>query len=200
MTRHSFARRIVSTVNVAVSIQIGLSMVSIGRGTGLVEEKSKLLDSREVFDASHYKLVMNYVAHLYSSGRFSPSQLGVKLAESATWEDPKCIFQGTSEIRQAFRISSHKLAASPRCVNVEPKGETIVLTYAVPYKKYNQESLVKVNVQMHQMKQSPEFNEFIITKMEEQWNGIPLFQSLLFWIVRRINGVAAYHFSSGLGW
>ena len=125
---------------------------------------------------------------------------GVKLSESATWEDPKAIFKGPKEILQAFRIPTQDTIASARCVNVEPQGESIVLSYALPYQNDGDKSILVVTVEMHQMKDSPEFNEFVITKMEEQWNGIPLFQSMLFWIVRRVNGFAAFQLSSGLGW
>ena len=201
MSRYSFARRTVSTVNVAVSLQIGLTALSIGRGKGAFESPPNLLHEKETFDAPHYKFVQDYISSLYSNqSSHLQSRVGVKLAECATWEDPKSIFQGATEIQQAFRIPAQDTAKSPRCVNVEPKGQLIVLSYVLPYTKFNNQSLLVVSVEMKQMKASPEFNEFVITKMEEKWNGIPIFQSLLFWIVRRINGVAAFHFSSGLGW
>lgn len=201
MSRYSFARRVVSTVNVAVSLQIGLTALSIGRGKGWAPGKeSELLNEREVFDAAHYLLVQDYVTALYSNSTRESPATGVKLADSATWEDPKAIFEGPTEIRQAFRIPTQDTVASARCVNVEPQGKVIVLSYALPYQNDGGKSILVVTVEMHQMKDSPEFNEFVITKMEEQWNGIPLFQSMLFWIVRRVNGIAAFHFSSGLGW
>ena len=203
MPSHSFVRRVLSATNAAVSLQIGLSLFSVGRGANLagVEEESPLLEQREVFDSGHYRLVANYVSSLYSRNSYlHADMIGVKMANTATWEDPKCVFQGPQEIRQAFRLATQDLDEPPRCVDVEPQGESIAITYALSYPNYGQQSLLVVTVEMHQMKDSPEFNEFVITKMEEQWNGIPLFQSMLFWIVRRVNGFAAFQLSSGLGW
>lgn len=194
-----------STVNVAVTMQLGLTAVSISKGTGVFGggESKLLLKEREAFDAPHYQLVQDYIISLYSpqQSHGSNKKIGVILSESATWEDPKCIFQGAAEIRQAFRIPFQDTVGRPiRCVNVEPKGKSIDLTFALPYQNSDKKSLLVATVEMHQMEDSPEFNEFLITKLEERWNGVPLFQSLLFWIVRRINGVTAFHFSSGLGW
>lgn len=93
----------------------------------------------------------------------------------------------------------------PRCIDVTPKGtgNTITLTYAM-HQRYGHlgwlqlHSLLFVDVEIQQMKDSPEFNELLVTKMEEHWNGGPLFSSLLFWGVRRLNGIVSHQMTSRL--
>ncbi|CAB9524122.1 expressed unknown protein [Seminavis robusta] len=211
--RHWLARGLVSGVNGVVGVQIGLSVASVARSQLVPFGGTPSFNSHasEATPKCQYEeAVKSYLTRIY---RYEHSHnknkdlslqsrgLTVKLADGVTWQDPKCTFRGLQEVRQAFCFPV-ELADAPLCVNVDASegGDNIVLTYTLSYNNNQCQSLLSVWVKKVPKKDSLQMAEIVITKMEEQWNGMPLLRSLPFRTVRRINGLAAYHASLGLGW
>ena len=158
----------------------------------------------------------DFVARMYGGRGIKPTKknngttntiTGVKLAPTVTFEDPAAVCVSQEEVREAFRALKllHPVSVSPPiCVNVEPKGESIDLTfrlnqqYTLLSKKITLGSLLKVKVQLQQMRDMPE-SEFLITEMKELWYGNPLMWPYpLFYVSRRLNGIVSYHLTSRL--
>ena len=197
-----------SALTAAVGTQFVLTVASMGYASGIgmaVGNRSKLLSisskpPEEIFDAHHYNYVTEFVTKMYAGRGMSHPY--VKMKETMAFEDPAARCCGAPEAEEAFRILVHlepRSIFSPRCVDVKPQGESIALSYALHQQYLGGRivfpSLLVVTVQLRQRKDIPE-SEFLVLKMEEQWNGIPLIDSYLFSIVRRINGIISYHISS----
>ena len=199
-----------SGLTAAVGTQLVLTLASLGYATGHLgtTSSSSVLEnhkanSEEVFDAHHYDFVTDFVTGLYagrgastSSRRHHPH---VKLADTVTFEDPAARCYGPDEVQEAFRALKYlepRSVRPPCCIDVEPQGESIALSYALHQQYYfggrlELQSLLVVNVQLRQRRDVPE-SEFLVLKMEEHWNGIPFWNSYLFRIVRRINGMVSW--------
>jgi len=205
----SFIVTIRSGLTAAVGTQLALTMASLGYASGRLGgtpspllARGKSSSEEEVFDALHYDFVTEFVTSMYA-GR-GVSHRYVKLADSVSFEDPAARCSGPDEVREAFRALRYLKPQSispPCCVNVQPQGESIALWYALHQHYLGGRlilpSLLVVTVQLRQLKEVPE-SEFVVLGMQEQWNGIPLWNSYLFWIVRRINGMVSYPLTKGL--
>lgn len=201
-----------SGLTAAVGTQVVLTVASLGYATGrLGGTPSPLLQSsssskggpEEVFDAHHYDFVTEFVTGMYA-GR-GTSHPYVKLADGdknsvvvVSFEDPAARSCGAHEVREAFRALKYLEPRSirpPCCVDVQPQGESIALSYALDQQyldgRLHLQSLLVIKVQLRQRKDVPE-SEFLVLQMEEHWNGIPFWNSYLFWIVRRINGMVSW--------
>jgi hypothetical protein len=192
-----------------------------------------LEDVEECFDAGHYVMVQHFISRMYqgetdllahhnhtkdviSVGSVAEKECmndvkhsvieGVRLASSAIFEDPAAVCRGLDEIREAFRAlkSLHPISLSPpKCINVEPLGETIRLTYslhqqyALPwYGSMALPSIVHVTVQLHNIKELAE-SELRILQIQELWGSKPLaWPYLLYFPFRRLNGMLSYQLSS----
>lgn len=225
MAAFSMMSRLQSGLIAAVGTQAFLSLASLGYASGRLGGISEKFQAdhqknprrkrvslpEEAFDAHHYTMVTELIQGMYSGrrtrlgkGGSPPSPIlapGVQWADSATFEDPAAICRGPAEVGEAFRALSASLEprslSPPRCVDVEPKGESITLTYAlnqqygVMGRTFELQSLLIVDVQLRQLRDVPE-SEFLVLKVEEHWNGVPPLSSYLFWMVRRINGMVSY--------
>ncbi len=190
-----------SGFSAAVGTQVVLTLASLGYAT-VGGSPTTLVQKKEVFDAPHYDLVTELVTKMYS-GR-GVSHPYVPLADSVTFEDPAARCCGPEEVREAFRALScltPKAVQPPRCIDVKPQGESIALSYALHQHylggRMELQSVLVVTVQLRQLKHIPE-SEFLVLQMEELWNGIPLWNSYLFRIVRRINGWVSWHLTRKL--
>jgi hypothetical protein len=189
-----------SGVTAAIGTQLILTAASIVNASGnLGGSRSKLLSAKpeEAFDAHHYDYVTELVTKMYAGRGMSHPY--VKVKASMTFEDPAARCADATEVQEAFRVLVHLQPRSmfpPRCVDVQPQGESITLVYSLHNQylggRIDLPSLLVVAVQLRQCKDVPE-SEFLVLNMQEQWNGIPLIDSYLFWIVRRINGFLSYH-------
>jgi len=224
-------RQVVPLVTTLVGTHVAFSIASVARaGIGGLPNIAKGKDEEEeCFDAKHYDLVTDWVARMYrgrgvksvdsDSGNGDHTATGgVKLSPIATFEDPAAVCVGKVEIREAFRALrtlQPVSISSPRCVNVEPQGESIRLTFLLnqqytlplpslsassssPMQTLQLRSLLNVTVQLQQMKHAglPE-SEFLVTEMRELWYGNPLlWPYLLFYVPRRLNGVVSYFLTS----
>jgi hypothetical protein len=198
-----------SGLTAAVGTQLVLTLASLGYATGHLgtasNNRSLLLENKanaeEVFDAHHYDFVTEFVTGIYAGrgASTSSSHPHVKLADTVTFEDPAARCYGPHEVQEAFRALKYlepRSVRPPYCVDVEPQGESIALSYALHQQYYfggrlELQSLLVVNVQLRQRKDVPE-SEFLVLQMEEHWNGIPFWNSYLFRIVRRINGMVSW--------
>lgn len=206
-------RQVGPLITTLVGTHVAFTVASIARA-GIVS--SPISTKEECFDAKHYDLMTDFVARMYGRRGIKPSKkgntiTGVKMAPTVTFEDPAAICVGQEEVREAFRALRllHPVSLSPPvCVNVEPKGETIDLTfrlnqqYTLPLlsKKITLGSLLKVKVQLQQMRDVglPE-SEFLVTEMKELWYGNPLMWPYpLFYVSRRLNGIVSYHLTTRL--
>ena len=123
-----------------------------------------------------------------------------------TFEDPVARCCGPLEVQEAFRAIKFlepRSISPPICVDVQPQGESIALWYDL-YQRYHLlgwtwtlHSLLVITVQLRQLKDAPE-SEFSVIKMEEYWNGIPFWNTYLFRIVRRINGMVSWQLTRRL--
>lgn len=162
-------------------------------------------DPPEVFDAPHYDMVTELVSGMYAGrGLGNHTAPHVKLADTVTFEDPAAICSGPAEVREAFRALTciqPKSRSPPRCIDVQPQGDSIALTYVLNQRYaglLTVRSLLVVHVKLLQMRDDLAESEFLVTRLEEQWNAVPPLPSLLFWIVRRINGFISYQLTTRL--
>ncbi len=217
-------RQVGPLITTLVGTHIALSLASLARaGIG-----GNLQKQEESFDAKHYDLMTDFVARMYQGrgiksecSNHAPATIqrrdalgavvtGVKLAPTVTFEDPAAICVSEDEVREAFR-ALEKLEpvclSPPVCVNVEPRGDSIDLTFQL-HQKYtlplqlqvSLRSLLIVKVQLQQMKAMglPE-SEFLITEMKELWHGNPfMWPHQLFFFSKRLNGIVSYHLTSRL--
>ena len=162
----------------------------------VVRERKKL---KETFDAKHYQKVTNFVTDMYSgNGVIETHEL--RLASTATFEDPAAICCTSKEIKEAFRaleVAQPNCLSKPICISVQPNGESIELTYHLNqlYGNFlNVRSLLVINFRLARMNggEMPE-NYFEVTKLEERWNGSEPLGFLPFWISRRINGLISWN-------
>ena len=215
-------RQVGPLITTLVGTHIALSLASLARaGIG-----GKLQHQEECFDAEHYDLMTDFVARMYR-GRGIKSECsnnppvkrrdalgavvtGVKLAPTVTFEYPAAICVSEDEVREAFRALEKLEPVSlspPVCINVEPRGDSIDLTfqlhqqYTLPLQfQVSLRSLLTVKVQLQQMKAMglPE-SEFLITEMKELWHGNPfMWPYFLFFVSKRLNGIVSYHLTSRL--
>uniref|UniRef100_A0A7S4ELL0 Uncharacterized protein n=1 Tax=Pseudo-nitzschia australis TaxID=44445 RepID=A0A7S4ELL0_9STRA len=239
----AYVRQVVPLVTTLVGTHVAFSVASIARAGigGLQNNPRSKEEKEECFDAKHYDLVTDWVGRLYrgrgiksiDSSRNSESSNsngggdgesiitgGVKLAPTVTFEDPAAVCVGEEEVREAFRalrVLEPIAMSPPRCIDVQPQGESIRLTfllsqqYTLPLPllsagssrppqtiRLSLKSFLSVTVQLHQMKHIglPE-SEFLVTEMKELWYGNPLlWPYLLFYVPRRINGVISYCLTS----
>jgi hypothetical protein len=183
-----------------------ISLTAASLGLGLFGRRPPLFSpggvNNESFDARHYDLVTEMVTKMYS-GRGAYHRR-CQLADSVTFEDPAAICKSPDEVRETFRVLKGlkpKSLSSPKCINVEPRGSSIALTYAL-HQRYGLLSVdlcshLVVEVQLIQMRDLPE-SEFLITRFEERWNGIPPQNNMLLWVTRRINGILSWHLTRRL--
>ena len=224
-------RQVGPLITTVVGSHIAFSLASIARaGIGGLHQANHTSDNQreieECFDAKHYDLVTDFVARMYrgrgiktlsrndnkkkDDGRNVNNILGVKLAPTATFEDPAAICVSEEEIREAFRALQKLDPVSlspPRCIDVKPRGDSIDLTfqlnqqYTLPTsRKVGLKSFLTVTVQLQQMRDIglPE-SEFLVTGMKELWYGNPfIWPYQLFYISKRLNGILSYHLTSRL--
>jgi hypothetical protein len=160
-------------------------------------------DPPEVYDAHHYDMVTELVSGMYAGrGLDKHTAPRVKLADTVTFEDPAVICSGPTEVREAFRALTYiqpKSRSPPRCIDVQPQGDSVALTYVLNQQYAGMltvRSLLVVHVQLLHWRDDFPDSEFLVTRLEEQWNAVPPLGSLLFWIVRRINGFISYQLTS----
>ena len=161
-------------------------------------------EKEEVFDANHYKIVTELVTSMY--GGHGVNHQHCELADSITFEDPAAICQSPKEVQEAFRVFKllkPKSIMEPKCIDVEPRGSSIGLTYAL-HQHYGLLSLklrshlfVKVEL-IHIKNSSSAESEFLITRFEERWNGIIPQSNYVLWISRRINGILSWYITRNL--
>ena len=131
-----------------------------------------------------------------------------KSDDDVSFEDPVAICKSKKEVQEVFRVLQRYLdpipITKPICVDVKPKGNEIELTYSLNQQYLNGRiqlwSLLIVTAHLQPI---PELlasyeSEFVITKLEERWNGIhphPFISSsnYIFWIVKRINGMLSWN-------
>jgi hypothetical protein len=197
-----------SSVQAAVATHALLSLASLTYGTGAFGGGSSLTSDDdkddEVFDAKHYQMVTDLVSDMYSGKGVSHRPHHVILDDKVTFEDPAAICSSRKEVQEAFRALQSVQPQSrsrPKCINVNPKGESIELTYVLNQRYgggwLDVMSLLVVNVQLAQINGTPE-SKFVVTKLEERWNGVQPLGSYLFWIVRRINGIVSWNLTTRL--
>lgn len=240
-------RQVGPLITTLVGTHVAFTIASIGRaGIGGLQNNNddgaRKGGEEECFDAKHYDLVTDFVARMYRgrgiksslndksknehehehehAGRRVDNIIGVKLAPTITFEDPAAVCVGAEEVREAFRAlrALEPVSLSPvRCVNVQPRGDSITLTfllnqqYTLPLPlpllysssrppQLSIRSLLTVTVQLQQMQDIglPE-SEFLVTEMKELWYGNPLlWPYLLFYVPRRLNGIISYYLTSRL--
>ena len=198
-------------VSVCVKAHVGLTLVSLGYGAfghklmGSSSNQSLLQDeTKESFDASHYQYVTEFVQTLYSGCGLHHDYC--QLDEDVTFEDPAAICHSRKEVQEAFRALTKMRPDSlspPRCVDVEPLGASIAVNYAL-HQQYlggllTVRSLLIAHIQLQTVhnKGFPE-SQFLVTKLEEQWNGVPPISNYVFWVPRRLNGWISYQLTSRL--
>ncbi len=218
-------RQVGPLITTLVGTHVAFTVASIARaGMGSPSSPTSTEPEEECFDAKHYDLMTDFVARMYGGRGIKPRKnkhgtshssinvvTGVKLSPTVTFEDPAAICVSEEEVREAFRALQLLYPVSlspPICINVEPKGESIDLTfrlnqqYTLPLlsKKITLGSLLKVKVQLQQMRDVglPE-SEFLVKEMKELWYGNPLMWPYpLFFVSRRLNGIVSYHLTSRL--
>eukprot|EP00536_Pseudo-nitzschia_multiseries_P008884 jgi/Psemu1/288093/fgenesh1_pg.235_\ len=238
-------RQGVSFVTTLVGTHVAFSVASIARaGIGGLPKNDTpkgTIEKQECFDAKHYDMVTDWVGRMYrgrgvksvnnnknnnnscggnGNGSGGHAKIGgVKLSPTATFEDPAAVCIGEEEVREAFRALRVLEPVSinpPKCIDVQPQGESIRLTfllnqqYTLPFPSLSARnsspqqiiiqlrSLLHVTVQLQQMKYAglPE-SEFHVTEMNELWYGNPLLWPYrLFYVPRRLNGVVSYYLTS----
>lgn len=179
---------------------VSLTVASLGLGFYDSHSSPEPEDIHESFDAKHYDLVTEMVTQMYA-GRGAYHK-HCQLADFVTFEDPAAVCKSPDEVREAFRVLKKlepRSLSSPKCINVEPRGSSIALTYAL-HQRYgllsaDLRSNLVVDVELMQIRGLPE-SEFLITKFEERWNGVPLQDNILLWATRRINGILSWHLTT----
>ena len=177
-----------------------LSLTCASLGLGLYGNEDKLLlYGEESFDAKHYDFVTELVTKMYAGRGLKHDHC--HLAKTITFEDPAAICKSPAEINEAFRALQFlkpKSISYPKCVHVEPLGSSIALTYAL-HQQYSflssivdLRSLLVVEVELIQRKDVPE-SDFLVTRFEERWYGIPPQNIPLFWMTKRLNGILSWN-------
>ena len=227
MSGFLFVRRVGPLITTIAGTHIGFTLASIARAgiEGLQhnsDAKAGKAEVEECFDAKHYDLMTDFVARMYRGRGMRPPSgktkqiTGVKLAPTVTFEDPAAICVSEKEVREAFRalkVLDPVSLSPPVCINVEPRGDSIDLTfrlnqqYTLPLQLFSSrrpqvslKSWLTVTVQLQQMQDKglPE-SEFLVIEMKELWYGSPLmWPYYLFYITRRLNGIISYHLTSRL--
>ena len=204
--------RLRHAASLCVKAHVGLTLVSLGYGTlghhlplDWVQSKRQLLVQDKCFDAKHYHYLTEFIQSLYSgkgvTGNSSEQQY-CQLDPNTTFEDPAAMCSSPKEVEEAFRALAKmqpESFAPPRCVHVEPMGSSYAMDQTYLGGTLSLQSLLTVHIQLQTVhtKGFPE-SQFLITKMEEQWNGVPLLTNYLFWIPRRVNGWFSYQLTSRL--
>jgi hypothetical protein len=213
-----------------VATHLSLSILSIVNSQLLPPIYDNLDEVEECFDAGCYAMVQCFINRIYqgetdvfaytedgiSVGRVTGKECikniknstipDVRLSSVATFEDPAAVCRGLDEIREAFRALKWLLPISlspPKCINVEPQGETIRLTYALHqqytlpwYGSMSLRSIVQVTIQLHNIEELAE-SDLRILKLQELWGSKPFaWPYLLYFPSRRLNGMLSYQLSS----
>lgn len=204
-----------SGFKLAAGTQTLLTLTSLvyGAFATQITEKKKI-EHKEVFDAKHYENVTKFIGNMYSgkgvvieNGKQQQGQFlstGVVLSRNVIFEDAAAICSTPGEVQEAFRALRRldpECLERPKCINVEPKGESIELTYSLHqryFKSLYVNSLLIVNIHLSQIANKREFNIFEIMKMEERWNGVQPLGMFLFTFPRRINGIISYNLTKNL--
>jgi len=194
---------------IVVGSHIGVTLASLGYATGQFGGANAAMFLRddgkgrreETRDARFFQYVTEWVTDMYAGRGIQHDH--VRLDDTVSFADPAAICKGPSEVIEVFRalrfLKPHSLL-TPYCANVEPKGASIILTYIL-HQRYmgwiNLPSLLIVDVQLKQRPDMPQ-SDFLVLKLEEQWNGVPLLKTYLNKIVRRANGFASFQLSQRL--
>lgn len=188
---------------IVVGTHIGVTLASLGYATGRFGGANAAMFLRddgkgrrqETRDARFFQHITEWVTGMYA-GRGNDHE-HVQLDDAVTFADPAAVCKGRGEVAEAFRalrFLKPQSLMSPYCVNVEPKGASIILTYIL-HQRYmgwiRLPSLLVVDVQLKQRTDMPQ-SDFLVLHMEEQWNGVPLLTTYLNKMVRRLNGVASF--------
>lgn len=191
---------------------VALTVSSLAYGTFFGSSSSGGADAEhldEAFDARHYQSVTKFVERVYSGNGAATSTTaaalkdGVTLADDVTFEDPAAMCCTKSEVVEAFRalqLAKPRCLSKPVCVDVEPKGGAIQLAYRLDQQYLNclrVNSLLLLEVELIPFKGEIEmahYSHFVIKKVEERWNGVPLLNlGYLHTLSRRINGLLSYY-------
>jgi len=191
-------RRIVTGLKAVVGTHALLTFASLTYNTYVNNDPIREGTPNEVFDAGHYRKVTNFVTDMYS-GKGVVETEGVKLAQNATFDDPAAFCSAPDEIREAFRalrVARPSCLSRPTCIDVRPNGESIELTYYLNqrYGDYvNLRSLLVVDFRLARANDGIPEGHFVVTKLEERWNGTRPLVALPFWVSRRINGLISWY-------
>ena len=188
---------------------IGVTLASMGYASGRFGGANAAMFLREdgkgrreePRDARFFQYITEWVTDMYAGRGIQHEH--VQLDDKVTFADPAAICEGPSEVTDAFRALRYLKPQSlltPYCVDVEPKGASIILTYIL-HQRYmgwlHLPSLLIVDVQLKQRPDMPQ-SDFLVLNVEEQWNGVPLLKTYLNKIVRRVNGLASFQLSQRL--
>lgn len=190
--------RLVTGLKAVVGTHALLTFASLTYNTYVDNDPSQDGKTNEVFDAGHYRNVTNMVTDMYAGKGVVETQ-EVRLAQNATFEDPAAICSTPNEIREAFRalrVARPSCLSRPKCIDVLPKGESIELTYYLNQRYggfLNLQSLLLVNFHLARADDGIPEGHFVVTKLEERWNGTRPLSALPFWISRRINGLISWN-------
>lgn len=189
----SFQIRKIITSNIAafVSVHIAITAISIGYGTyaGKMREDDPNYQENSQL-AKNFDPLTTLVTSMYA-GKGVAGIHGVRLGKNCTFEDPAAICSGSEEIMEAFRalrVAEPESVSLPRVVDVDPNVENLQVTYFLHQKYVGGlvvKSLLVVDAEL-------EGGELVISKIEEQWNGVrPL--GFLYYPSRRLNGIISFN-------
>ncbi|CAJ1961473.1 unnamed protein product [Cylindrotheca closterium] len=150
-----FAHLSLTTISIGVGIY-GLPPPPWSSDNDNNRHESLLSTKQESFDAKHYDLLTELVTQMYAGrGSHHPH---CHFADTAKFQDAAVICKSPKEIHEAFRLHEKlqpKCLRPPICVDVEPKGSSILVTYALNqhYGSLNLDmrSLVQVEVQLRSL-------------------------------------------------
>lgn len=200
------------TAIIAVGTHVGVTLASMGYATGrfgganaqlLLRDDGKAPRS-ETAEAQHFVYLTEYVTCMYAGRGLQHDH--VQLAIDVTFADPAAICRGRTEVQSAFaalRFLQPKSIRPPRCIHVEPKGASILVTYSL-YQRYflgrwiALPSLLVLEVQLQRRHGTPYQSDFVVLNIQEQWNGVPLLTTFLNQLVRRCNGILSYRIAKVL--
>eukprot|EP00977_Amphora_coffeiformis_P009996 scaffold2335_cov175-Amphora_coffeaeformis.AAC.23 len=188
---------------IVIGSHIGVTLASLGYATGRFGGANAAMFLREdgkgrreeTRDARFFQYITEWVTDMYAGRGIRHEH--VQLDETVSFSDPAAICEGPSEVTEAFRalrLLKPQSLLTPYCVNVEPKGASIILTYIL-HQRYmgwiSLPSLLIVDVQLRQRPDMPQ-SDFLVRSVEDQWNGVPLLTTYLNKMARRVNGVVSF--------
>ena len=200
-----------ASVKLAAATQSLFTVVSVSYGA-----LGGSLDNQEpqepLLDAKYYQHVTHLITNMYSGQgmqltNYQPDDSNtwfgasvaptVQIDDQVSFADPAAICQGAPEVEEAFRALSKIQPISlspPTLVNVQPHGDTIALTYYLHQQyggRLRVKSLCVVRVVLRE-------GRFVVHRVEEAWNGVPLLDTLPFSVCRRINGGVSWFLTTNL--